>query len=61
MFFFRPSFHYCSSGVHCEDRFHIPIFIIAIIIIIIIKIIITVFNIIIVIVMKTAKEIVALR
>ena len=23
-FFFRPSFHYCSSSVHyCEDRFHI--------------------------------------
>lgn len=61
MFFFRPSFHYCSSGVHhCEDRFHISIFIIAIIIIII-KIIIIVFIIIIVIVMKTAKEIVALR
>ena len=24
VFFFRPSFHYCSSSVHyCEDRFHI--------------------------------------
>ena len=24
LFFFRPSFHYCSSSVHyCEDRFHI--------------------------------------
>ena len=27
-FFFRPYFHYCSSSVlHCEDRFHIHVFI----------------------------------